>query len=98
MCRAPVLSTPGSASWQTFEAVLLMPRWASYCATVADRAASLTTHLLWEPGHMTTTVATSAVEALIHAYAEDVFALLGLHERQGPFYVSLFLPGALQWR
>lgn len=44
--------------------------------------------------HMTTAVATAAVEALIHAYAEDVFSILGLHERQGRFAVTCFLPGA----
>ena len=47
---------------------------------------------------MTTAVATSAVEALIHAYAEDVFALLGLHERQGHFYVTCFYRAPCKWR
>ncbi|MEY4591012.1 MAG: hypothetical protein RL497_3088 [Pseudomonadota bacterium] len=45
---------------------------------------------------MTTTVATSTIESLIHAYAEDVFSILGLHQKQGRWRVTCFLPGALQ--
>ncbi|RYD87307.1 MAG: 1,4-alpha-glucan branching enzyme, partial [Sphingobacteriales bacterium] len=45
---------------------------------------------------MTTAVASSAVEALIHAYAEDVFSILGLHQKEGQWRVTCFIPGALQ--
>ena len=44
---------------------------------------------------MTTFVAPSEIEAVVNLYSEDVFALLGLHERNGTFFVNAFLPQAL---
>lgn len=45
---------------------------------------------------MVTFVQADAVEAVVYGYCEDVFAVLGLHHRDGHWGVNVFLPNAEQ--